>query len=99
MTEKVAIRGLARLASGFFFVWGGLALAKGLWDFFIGQPEANFFSGEPWQFVTRAQWRRYAAFETTYGLACAALGFFIARVAPRLPEWTERQHGQLRKDA
>ena len=55
-----------------------------------GQPEANFFSPQPWQFVTRAQWFRYAGFELAYGLACLGLGLAATIYARRLPEWVER---------
>lgn len=69
-----AARNLALLASWVFFVWGAGAALKGLWDAFLGAPEARFFSAKPWDFVTRDQWFRFAGFELTYGLACVALG-------------------------
>jgi len=90
MSQKIVIRGLARLASRIFFVWGGLAALKGLWDCFLGEPEANFFSAQPWEFVTREQWFRYAGFEITYGLACLALAWALRAYSRRLPEWIER---------
>jgi hypothetical protein len=90
MARKVAVRGLARLASLIFFVWGGLMTGKALWDCFGGQPEANYFSPRPWQFVTREQWFRYAGFELAYGLSCLALAWAILVYAKRLPVWVER---------
>ncbi len=90
MTKKIAVRGLARLASRFFFMWGGLAALKALWDLFGGEPEANVFSPQPWQFVTREQWFRYAGFELTYGLACLSLGWVLWCAARRLPVFVER---------
>jgi hypothetical protein len=75
-------------------LWGGLVALKGLWDCFWGQPEANFFSPHPWEFVTREQWSRYAGFELTYGVACAALGWGLMKwaQAQRLP--THITHSQ-----
>lgn len=89
-SRKVKISGLARLAAGLFAVWGALVAPKGLYDLFIGQPEANLYSAQPWQFVTQEQWRRYAAFEVLYGAACLALAVFLARYSRFLPEWVER---------
>jgi hypothetical protein len=65
---------LARLAAKLFLVWGVLVSGKGLWDAFAGEPEANFYSPKPWEFVTREQWARYAGFELAYGLACVGMG-------------------------
>lgn len=89
--RKVKIRGLARLAAGLFAVWGGLVAPKGLYDLLVGQPEANLYSPQPWQFVTLAQWHRYAAFELLYGAACLGLAVCLARYARFLPEWVERR--------
>jgi hypothetical protein len=89
--ERVVIAGLPRLGSWIFFVAGGLAAVKGVWDLFIGQPEANYFSPAPWQFVTREQWSRYAGFELTFGLACLAVGAAARTFARRLPAWVERE--------
>ncbi|MBI5597490.1 MAG: hypothetical protein HY928_15480 [Elusimicrobia bacterium] len=88
--RKVKVRGLARLAAGLFAVWGGLVAPKGLYDLCLGQPEANLYSPQPWQFVTRAQWQRYAAFELLYGAACLGLAVYLWRYARFLPEWVER---------
>lgn len=78
-------RSLALLAAGVFFVWGAGAALKGLWDAFLGAPEARFFSAKPWDFVSRDQWFRFAGFELTYGLACLALGAACRMYAHRLP--------------
>ncbi|MBL0059581.1 MAG: hypothetical protein IPP35_10865 [Elusimicrobia bacterium] len=88
--ERVAVAGLARLAAWIFFVWGALAVGKGLWDCFGGQPETNFFSPTPWTFISRAQWLRYAGFELAYGLACVGVGLSVWTVSRRLPVWIER---------
>ena len=90
-SSKVKVRGLARLAAGLFACWGALAAPKGVYDLFLGgEPEANLYSPAPWQFVTREQWSRYAAFELVYGLACLALAVYCWRYARFLPEWRER---------
>lgn len=89
--DKIIVRGLAHMASALFMIWGVLAVAKGLWDVFGGQPEANEFSPRAWLFVTQAQWRRYAGFELAYGLACAGVGWALRAYAARLPEWIERE--------
>jgi hypothetical protein len=90
--QKVKVRGLARLAAGLFACWGGLVAPKGFYDLFLGgQPEANLYSPAPWQFVTREQWGRYAAFELVYGLACLGLALYCWRYAAFLPEWRERR--------
>lgn len=89
--ETIKIRGLARLASAIFAGWGGLVLLKGVYDLFLGgQPEANLYAPEPWAFVTREQWSRYAAFEAVYGLACLALAAWARRWSKRLPETVKR---------
>lgn len=91
MTEKVAVRGLARLAGWIFLSWGGLMAWKGLYDLFWGAPEANFYAPTPWAFVTRAQWLRWGGFELAYGLSCLALGWAARRYAQRLPEFILRE--------
>jgi hypothetical protein len=87
MTQKIAIRGLARLAARLFFVWGALLILKGLWDCGLGQPEANSFSPGNWEFVTQQQWYRFAGFELAYGLACMGLARAAWVFSFRLPEW------------
>jgi len=63
---------------------------KGLYDLFIGEPEANLYSVEKWQFVTQQQWLRYAGFELAYGLALIALAVVIKKYSRFLPETIER---------
>ena len=89
-TEKVAVAGLGRLAAGILWAAGGGVGAKGVWDCFGGQPEAQFFSPRPWTFVTHAQWARFAVFEISFGLACAGVGWAAWVYARRLPAWRER---------
>lgn len=91
MTEKTAVAGLARLTGWIFLPWGGLVALKGLYDMFLGQPEANFFSLHPWEFVTRAQWFRWTGFELVYGLACVSVGLAARAFARRLPEFVLRE--------
>ncbi|OGR84654.1 MAG: hypothetical protein A2901_07430 [Elusimicrobia bacterium RIFCSPLOWO2_01_FULL_54_10] len=88
--EKVKIRGLVRIAGWIFHVWGGLVAFKGLYDSFFGEPEANLYSPEKWEFVTQEQWLRWSGFEIAYGLACIGLGFACWEAAKRLPDWVER---------
>ena len=89
--SKVKIRGLARLMAGLFAVWGACVAPKGLYDLFLGEPEANLYSPAPWQFVTREQWQRYAGFELLYGAACLALAVALLRYSRFLPEWVARK--------
>lgn len=88
--ETIKIRGLARLASAIFAGWGGLVCLKGLWDLFLGEPEANLYAPARWAFVTQEQWLRYAGFELAYGAACLALAWYCRRWGARLPETIER---------
>jgi hypothetical protein len=89
--ETIKIRGLARLAAAMFAGWGGLVLFKGAYDLFLGgQPEANLFAPEPWAFVTREQWARYAVFECVYGLSCLALAYWCVLWSRRLPKTVRR---------
>ena len=91
MTEKTAVAGLARFAGWIFLIWGGIVSLKGVYDAFLGAPEANFFSLKPWEFVTREQWFRWSGFELAYGLACVALGLAARAYAARLPEFVLRE--------
>jgi hypothetical protein len=91
MTQKMAVRGLARMTGWIFLVWGAVTALKGLYDAFLGQPEANYFSPKPWEFVTREQWFRWAGFELAYGLACLGAGFAAWAYARRLPEFILRE--------
>lgn len=88
--EKIKIRGLALIASRVFAVWGGIVGLKALYDLFVGEPEANLYSPEKWQFVTREQWLRYGGFELAYGLSLLALALFLRRYGAFLPEHVER---------
>lgn len=89
--ERVKVRGLGRLAAAIFGGWGALTLLKGLYDLFVGEPEANLYSPEPWMFVTREAWLRYGGFELAYGIACVALGWAALRCSRFLPETVERE--------
>ncbi|MBI5624570.1 MAG: hypothetical protein HY924_12395 [Elusimicrobia bacterium] len=91
VTERIKIRGLGRLAAAIFIGWGGLTALKGLYDLFIGEPEANLYAPAPWAFVTREAWLRYGGFELAYGLACLALGWAVLRYLRFLPETVERE--------
>lgn len=95
--EKIKIRGLVRIAGWIFMVWGALLTVLGLYHAFIGEPEANYYSLTPWEFVTREQWLRWSGFETAYGLACAGIGFLCWEYAKRLPEWIERDRQEAPK--
>ncbi|MBI5631438.1 MAG: hypothetical protein HY921_11205 [Elusimicrobia bacterium] len=90
ITERIKIRGLARLASGFFCLWGAVVSLKALYDLFLGEPEANLYAPEKWAFVTQEQWLRYSGFELAYGLACLALALYLARCSRFLPETMDR---------
>jgi hypothetical protein len=88
---RIKVRGLAHVAAGILGVWGAIAAAKGFYDIFLGgTPEANLYAPEPWAFVTREQWARYARFELVYGAACLLLAAAVVRYARFLPELVER---------
>jgi hypothetical protein len=89
-TETIKIRGLARLTSALLGGWGGLVACKGLYDLFVGQPEANLYAPRPWAFVTREQWLRWAGFELCYGLALLGLAWYCLAWGRRLPETVKR---------
>jgi hypothetical protein len=88
--ETIKIRGLARLTSAIFAVWGGLIAFKGFWDLFGGEPEANLYAPAKWAFVTQEQWLRYAGFELAYGAACLGAAWYSWRWGSRLPETIQR---------
>ena len=90
-TEKVKIRGLVVLSSWIFLFWGILVSAKGLFDLFLGEPEANLYAPKAWDFVSRSQWLRYGGFELAYGLACVAVFFYLRAYARFLPETVVRR--------
>lgn len=73
-----------------FSVWGGVVSVKALYDLFLGEPEANRYAPQPWDFVTREQWLRYGGFELAYGACCLALAWFLFRYARSLPETVSR---------
>ncbi|MHB2026198.1 MAG: hypothetical protein ACYCPQ_06125 [Elusimicrobiota bacterium] len=89
-TETVKIRGLSRLASFFFGFWGAVVFLKSCYDLFWGEPEANLYAPEKWDFVTRPEWLRYAGFEMCYGLCCLALAVVVWRFGHFFPETIER---------
>ncbi|HAH06750.1 MAG TPA: hypothetical protein DCM05_09540 [Elusimicrobia bacterium] len=90
-TERIRVRGLARISAALFALWGVPVALKGVWDLLGGQPEANLYAPRPWEFVTREQWARYAGFELAYGLACLALAWLLWRASRFLPETAERE--------
>jgi hypothetical protein len=61
-----------------------------MYDLFVGEPEANLYSPQKWQFVTQEQWLRYGGFELAYGLSCLALAGLLWRYSRFLPEFVER---------
>jgi len=89
--EKIKIRGLAHGTSIFFSLWGLLVACKGVYDLFIGEPEANLYAPRPWEFVSREAWLRYSGFELVYGLACLGLALALWKYARFLPETIERR--------
>ncbi len=93
--ETIKIKGLARLAAAIFAGWGGLVAFKGLWDLFAGEPEANLYAPQKWDFVTEAQWLRWSGFELAYGMACLGLAWYCLRWARRLPATIERPRRAL----
>ncbi|PCI36238.1 MAG: hypothetical protein COB53_10210 [Elusimicrobia bacterium] len=90
MNEKIKIRGLATLSSWIFLFWGAMVSLKGLYDLFIGEPEANLYAPAAWEFVSREQWSRYGGFELLYGLACLSLAWYLKRYSAFLPETVSR---------
>ena len=89
-TEKIKIRGLARISGWIFLCWGSLIAFAGIYHAFLGEPEANFYSPEKWQFVTQKQWLRWNGFEIAYGLSCIGIGILCWEYGKRLPEWITR---------
>lgn len=71
-------------------IWGGVVSCKAVYDIFAGEPEANLYSPQKWQFVTQEQWLRYGGFELAYGLALIGLAWLLFRYSRFLPEWVER---------
>lgn len=89
-TETIKIRALARLTAALLGGWGGLVACKGLYDLFVGEPEANLYAPRPWAFVTREQWLRWSGFELCYGLALLGLAWYCLAWGRRLPETVTR---------
>jgi hypothetical protein len=88
--KKIKIRGLVVAASWIFLAWGGIVAVKGVYDAFWGEPEANFFSPQKWDFISRHQWLTWTGFEITYGLACVGIALVLRAYAPLLPPYIER---------
>lgn len=93
-TETIKVRGLARLSAAMFAAWGALVALKGLYDLFIGEPEANLYAPAKWAFVTQEQWLRYGGFELAYGLACLGVAAYLRNFAGFLPETIQRPAAQ-----
>jgi hypothetical protein len=89
--QRVKVRGLWRIASCIFALWGCVVSSKGLYDLLGGEPEANLYAPSPWAFVTREQWLRYARFELVYGICLAALAVWVWRYSRLLPETAVRR--------
>ncbi|MDI6756568.1 MAG: hypothetical protein QME32_00935 [Endomicrobiia bacterium] len=70
-----------RISSVAFKIWGAAIALKGVYDLIQGEPEANMFSPEKWQFVTYEQWMRWGGFELSYGVFCVAFGYFLCEIA------------------
>ena len=88
--EKVLVRGLVKAAGWIFMIWGIVVSLKGLWDSFWGEPEANYYSSQKWEFVSQEQWLRYAGFEICYGLACMGIAYLLWKFASYMPEYYTR---------
>jgi hypothetical protein len=84
--SKIKIRGLFRIAGWILVGWGSGMSFLGLVHAFFGEPEANIYSLEKWQFVTQEQWLRWSGFEMTYGLACIGIALVVWELAKRFPE-------------
>ncbi|MCX5777668.1 MAG: hypothetical protein NTU66_00350 [Elusimicrobia bacterium] len=88
---KIKIRGLVRTAGWLFFIWGVTVAAKGFFDIFFGEPEANYYSPHPWEFITRAQWHTWSVFEVMYGLACILITYAVWKYAAYVPEQVTKE--------
>jgi len=69
-----------KVSSVVFRLWGGLCALKGFYDLFLGEPEANLYSGTKWEFVSYEAWMRWGGFEVAYGIFCIAFGFFLYKI-------------------
>lgn len=80
-----------RLAAWMLGAWGAVVGLKGFYDRFLGgEPEANLYAPQPWAFVTREAWERYASFELAYAAACLGLAVWLFKYSRFLPETVER---------
>lgn len=84
------MRGLLIVPIIGFGLWGSVVALKGLYDLFIGEPEANLYAPAKWAFVTQQQWLRYAGFELVYGLCLVGLAYALRRYSRFLPETVTR---------
>ena len=82
---------MARISAFILCLWGAVIAPKGIFDIFVGEPEANLYAPAPWAFVTREQWLRYGGFELAYGLSCLALAWALWRYSRFLPETRDRR--------
>lgn len=89
--EKIKIRGLLKNASIIFILWGVFVLVKGLWDLFIGEPEANMYSLNKWDFISMKQWLTWSWFEVIYGITCITIAYFLLKYSKRLPIYILRK--------
>ena len=90
--EKIKIRGLVICSGWIFLTWGLIVSAKGFWDSFFGEPEANLYSPHKWEFITKSQWLNWAGFEIAYGIACLLLAYALLEYSKELPEYVERNN-------
>ncbi len=72
-----------RISSWIFRIWGALVSLKGFFDAAFGEPEANMFSPDKWDFISYNQWLRWSGFEITYGIFCFAFGYFLFELAKK----------------
>ncbi|MGA2090389.1 MAG: hypothetical protein ABSH12_02880 [Endomicrobiales bacterium] len=89
--QKIKIRGLVRAAGWMFCLWGVTVALKGMFDLLWGEPEANYYSPHPWEFVTRHQWFNWSGFEMIYGLACIGITYLLWKYASYVPEQIARE--------
>ena len=94
--EKIKIRGLYKISGWIFLCWGALVSAKGFYDCFWGEPEANLFSPNKWDFVSKKQWLTWSGFEIAFGLACVGLYYLLREYSKHLPEYIERKNEQTK---
>lgn len=92
--EKIKIRGLVQGGGVLLGLWGVVVALKGAYDLAWGEPEANFFSPRPWEFITRERWLNWAGFEVIYGAACVGLALLAWRYAAFVPAVIERHEVQ-----